>query len=52
MPLLTQRTAIGGALTFEAEDRRGVERLALRAITPFARARVAAFVLGRFFHGI
>ena len=50
MPESTERAAIAGALAGHAGEQRGVEGVALRAITPFAGALVFALIGGGFLH--
>lgn len=51
VPEVAERAAVGGALTGDTDDKRGVEGVGLRAITALARTHVGAFVAGGFFHG-
>jgi hypothetical protein len=50
MPLAAKRAQIGLSSALDADDRCGLERIALGAIATFAGAHAAAFFLGRFLH--
>ncbi len=38
MPEAAQRAAVGGALSFDSDQKRGIEGVPLRAIAPLTRA--------------
>ena len=38
MPEAAKRAAVGGALSFDSDQKRGIEGVPLRAIAPLARA--------------
>jgi len=52
MPAPAERTQIGLPTTLRTGEHRGVQRIALRPITPLARAHALTFLAGGFLHRI
>lgn len=50
MPVLAERTAISGALSFDPGQQGGIERIALGSVAPLAGALACPLVFSRLFH--